>query len=406
MTSTYKTKNLQGHERPIKQLKFSKDGRYIFSASSDRKVIKWNYEKINKEFIYEHHASVNVICLSNSNKYMFSGDGAGCIYIWDINSNELIKKISYRTMYNITSLNLSSDDVYLIVTCSERSQKNNNFIAVYLVEEIIKKNESPDNQAQPPNILQIPSTMNKNIKSESDPNMYKKISCSKENTKFIKSCFTNMNKSIIISREDGVLEMYDFINDRLIYSDKFHNGEILDFDVNYDNGIIIASSKDGEMSLINLNTFQLIKKFKPINPVRLLNSCQIAVIDNPYYVLPGMKKEISIDTLFDLNTMDITKLRYFENEADMEKAKKYKNKKKIVLAIVAGGQDSKFVTTTQQKDGGFEIIIYNAFTGEKLAEFLDHFGPVNTLAVYNNILCSGGEDSSVKVHQIEHYLFS
>ena len=248
--------------------------------------------------------------------------------------------------------------------------------------------------------------MKKNIKTEKAPNVFKQINCTKENTKFIKSCFTNMNKSILISREDGILEMYDFTNDTLISSEKFHTSEILDFDVNYENGIIITSSKDGEMSLINLNTFKLMNKFKPINPVRLLNSCQIAVIDNPYYVVPGMKSEISIDTLFDLNTMDITKLRYFENDADKEKAQKFKNKKQIVLACVGGGQDSKFVTTTQQKEGGFEIIIYNVFTGEKLAEFLDHFGPVNTLAVYKDIICSGGEDSSVKVHDIKHYLFS
>ena len=52
MSSSYKTKNLQGHERPIRQLKFSPDGKYIFSASSDRKVIKWDYKNSSKEFIY------------------------------------------------------------------------------------------------------------------------------------------------------------------------------------------------------------------------------------------------------------------------------------------------------------------------------------------------------------------
>ena len=405
MSSSYKTKNLQGHERPIKQLKFSPDGKFIFSASADRKVIKWDYNNSSKAFIYEHQASVNVICISNSNKYMFSGDSTGCIYVWDITTNEIIKKIALDKLYNITSLNISSDDIYLIATCSERMQKSNNFIAIYLVQDIIiktQKEETPDNHL---NLLQIPSMTNKSIKSEPAPNTYKKIECKESNTKFTKSCFTNNNKSILISREDGVLEMYDFINDKFIFSEKFHNNEILDFDVNDENGIVITSSKDGEMSVINLNSFQSINKFKPTNPVRFLNSCQIAVIDNPYYIIPGMKRGISIDTLFDLNTLDITKLVYFENEADNEKAKKYKNKKQIVLAIVGGGQDSKFVTTTEQKEGGFEIIIYNVFSGEKLAEFLDHFGPINTLAVHGNILASGGEDSSVKVHDINHYLF-
>ena len=406
MSSVYKAKNLQGHERPIKQLKFSSDGKYVYSASADRKVIKWDYKKNLKAFTYEHHASLNVICLSNSGEYMFSGDSTGNIYVWNITSNELIKKISFDKFYNITSLNISSDDIYLVVTCSERGQKTNNFVAIYLVQDMLiipPKEETTDKNE---NILKVPSMMNNDNKTVPAPKMYKQIICTDPKTKFIKSCFTNMNKSVLISREDGVLEMYDFTNDKLIISGKFHNDEILDFDVNYDNGIIITSSKDGELAIINLNSFQIINKCKPTNPVRLLNSCQIAVIDNPYYVIPGMQRGISVDTLFDLNTMDISKLVYFENEKDREKAKKFRNKKQIVLAIVAGGQDSKFVTTTEQKEGGFDIIIYNAFTGEELAKFLEHFGPINTLAVHGNMLASGGEDSSVKVHDIKHHVFS
>ena len=391
MTSVYKAKILKGHERPIKHIKFSSDGKFIFSASADRKVIKWDYKNDNKNF-YNHQASVNVVCISNSNKYLFSGDSTGCIYVWDINTNELLKKISFDALNNIRSFNISSDEMYIIITFAVRSKKGNSFAGIYLTEDIISNSENTQNYSSPDSSI--------------SPNIFKEIKCSEPNTKYVKSCFANMNKSILISREDGFLEIYDFNTDKLISSAKFHNDEILDFDVNDEYSIIITSSKDGEMSLINLNTFQLINKFKPTNPVRNLNSCQIAVIDNPYYEAQGIKKRISIDTLFDLNTMDLTKLKYFENEEDREKSKKYQNKKQIVLAIVGGGQDSKFVTTTEQKEGGFEIIIYNTFTGEKLAEFLDHFGPINTLAVHKNMLASGAEDATVRVHEIEHYLFS
>ena len=48
MTSIYKTQNLQGHERPIKHIKFSSDGKYIFSASADRSIIKWDYKNMLK----------------------------------------------------------------------------------------------------------------------------------------------------------------------------------------------------------------------------------------------------------------------------------------------------------------------------------------------------------------------
>ena len=395
MSSTYKGKTLQeGHSRPVKHIKFSSDGKFVFSASADRLVIKWDYKNDVKSNVYTHQASVNVICISNSNKYMFTGDSTGVIYVWDIIKNEQIKRITFKVFYNIRSLNLSTDETYLITTLAERTAKGISHVGIYLIDDIIKVNSNPSLGNASPN------------DSSPEPETYKKYVCSEINTKFVKSCFSNMNKSVLISREDGVLEMYDFYTDALISSFKFHNDEILDFDVNDEYGIIITSSKDGEMSLINSNSFQLINKFKPTNPVRNLNACQIAVIDNPYYSAPGVEKGISIDTLFDLNSMDLTKLKYFENEEDNEKAKKYKNKKQIVLAIVGGGQDSKFVTTTEKKEGGFEIIIYNTLTGEKLTEFLEHFGPINTLAVHKNILASGAEDASVKVYEIDRYLFS
>ena len=402
MSSVHKARNLQGHTRPIKHIKFSKDGKYVFSASADRSVIKWDYINSKKSFIYNHQASVNVICISNSNKYMFSGDSTGCIYVWDINSNELKKKITFEVLYNIRNLNISSDEVYIIITLAERSSKGTSFVGIYSSEDIISNNSISSNAGNSP----ITPGSSVSISNSLAPKEYKKIKCSEPNTKFSKSCFANMNKSVLISREDGFLEIYDFNTDKLISSAKFHNDEILDFDVNDEYAIIITSSKDGSMCLINLNSFQLINQFKPINPVRNLNSCQIAIIENPYYVAPGMEKGISIDTLFDLNTLDLTKLKYIENEEDNEKAKKFNNKKQIVLAIVGGGQDSKFVTTTEKKEGGFEIIIYNTFTGEKLAEFLEHFGPINTLAVHKNIIASGAEDATVKVYEIENYLFS
>ena len=97
MTSTYKGKSLkEGHLRPVKHIKFSSDGKYVFSASADRSVIKWDYKNDTKSYVYQHQASVNVICISNSNKYLFSGDSTGIIYIWDINSNELKKKITFK----------------------------------------------------------------------------------------------------------------------------------------------------------------------------------------------------------------------------------------------------------------------------------------------------------------------
>ena len=73
--------------------------------------------------------------------------------------------------------------------------------------------------------------------------------------------------------------------------------------------------------------------------------------------------------------------------------------------MASGGQDSKLVTTTNQKEGGFEILIYHAIDGFEVNNFLVHFGPVNTLAVKGNVLASGAEDATVRIHKLESYLF-
>jgi WD40 repeat protein len=383
MNPIYKTQILQGHSRPIKDIKFSKDGKYIFSASSDRLVLKWDSITNEKIITYVHQASVNVICISQDNKWMFTGDSTGCIYIWNLNTNELFKKVEFDAILNIRSIDISTDDLYIIVTLGSRAKNSKSFVNSYLTKDFLNEDSKDD----------------KNV-----PKEYKIFICQNQETKFVKSLFTNFNKSILVSREDGQLEMINFENNLLISSEKFHNDIILDFDVNYENGLIITSSKDTYLCLINLNTFQLVRKFQPINPTRNLNACKIAIIDNPYYRIPGINNGvISVDNLFDLNE-DINTLIENENFLNVDTSK-FGKSKKIILAIVSGGQDSKFVTTTNQKEGGFDIIMYNAMNGEELASFLDHFGPVNTLAICGNVLASGAEDATVRIHKIEYYLF-
>ena len=382
MNPIYKTQILQGHARPIKDIKFSTDGKEIYSASADRKVIRWDYQERKPKFTYTHQASVNVISISSSNKTMLTGDSTGCIYIWDLEENSLIKKIEYDPCLNVRSIEISTDNNYSLVTLAARTKNSKSFVNAYLMSSLLDKGES-------------------SVKAPPEP--FKTIECADQTTKFVQAKFTNYNKSILISREDGGLEMINFENGHLISSNKFHDDIILDFDVNFENGIIITASKDGYLCLINLNTFQLVRKFHPENPTRNLNACIISVIKNPYYNMPNVSSNvISLDNLFDLND-DINDLLSCASNSNNQA--KFGKGREIILAIASGGQDSKFVTTTNQKEGGFDILIYNDMNGELLASFNEHFGPVNSLSCYDKTLASGAEDATVRIHKIDHYLF-
>ena len=73
-------------------------------------------------------------------------------------------------------------------------------------------------------------------------------------------------------------------------------------------------------------------------------------------------------------------------------------------AFIAGGQESRDVTTTTSKKGGFETLIYDCMFGCELGAILGHFGPVNALAISSDaeLLASGSEESSIRVHRINN----
>jgi WD40 repeat protein len=382
MNPIYKTKILQGHSRPIKDIKFSNDGKFIFSASSDRLVKKWDFKSNKSLFDFNHQASVNSIALSNDNKLMFTGDSTGCLYIWDLNNNLLFKKIEFEAIFNLSSIDVSYDDKFIIIVINSRKKNTQSFIRTYEISKILNENKNEKNF----------------------PEIFKFFICSNLETKYSKAKFADLNNLIIVSREDGILEKINFQTEKIILSEKIHNDSILDFDINFENNLILTSGKDCNMNLINLNNFKIIQTFHPSNPNRNLNACKLIIIENPFYKLPNLIPfPISIENMFDVYSHDYNEILFDSKKKNNNN--KFGQNKNIILCVVSGGQDSKFVTTTKTNEGGFDIIIYNGRNGEQLASFLDHFGPVNTLAVYEKILASGAEDSTVRIHEIEHYLF-
>ncbi|MCQ2821674.1 MAG: hypothetical protein MJ252_30820 [archaeon] len=385
MNPIYKPIKLQGHSRPIKDIKFSNNLPYIFSASADRNVIQWNYNTNEKEFIYKHNASVNFISLNSNTTYMLTGDTTGCIYIWELQSHNSFRQIEFDPTLNIRCIQISSNDEYVNITFANRAKESKSFVCIYnlkeLIDESLKENKTP-------------------------PQEVKKYECQNTSTKYVHSKFLNENKSIVISREDGYLELIDFQTGHIISSDQFHKDIILSFDINEEKGIILTTSKDGYASVINVNTFQLLRQFHPIEPIRNLNAGVISVINNPFY--KDNSQKIDVDNLFDfednLNVFLEKTLTENKKEPTEEEIKIYGKAKDIIIAVISGGQDSKFVTTTDAKEGGFDILIYNALNGELITSFVDHFGPVNTLAISGNYLASGAEDSLVKIRKIENYI--
>ena len=183
------------------------------------------------------------------------------------------------------------------------------------------------------------------------------------NDKISKTRWCDLGKVIIVASDSGKLYKYDYETKNKLLEKKIHDKEIMDLDISPKEELIMTAAKDGKAKVLDPDTFDIMSELFPQNPVRNINACRFS---------PLISEE------------DEKKVKYH--------------------AFIAGGQESREVTTTTSKKGGFETLIYDCMFGSELGAILGHFGPVNALAVSSDaeLLASGSEESSVRVHRINN----
>ena len=183
------------------------------------------------------------------------------------------------------------------------------------------------------------------------------------NDKISKTRWCDLDKLIIVASESGILYKYDYDTTNLLMEKKIHDKMIMDLDISPKEELIMTAAKDGKAKIIDPDTFDIMSELYPQNPERNINACRFSPL---------------------ISEQDEKKVKYH--------------------AFIAGGQESRDVTTTASKKGGFETLIYDCMFGCELGAILGHFGPVNALAISSDaeLLASGSEESSIRVHRINN----
>ncbi len=181
--------------------------------------------------------------------------------------------------------------------------------------------------------------------------------------KISKTRWCDLGKVIIAASEGGKLYKYEYESGNLLIEKQIHDKIIMDLDISPKEELILTAGKDGKAKVLDPDSFDVMSELFPQNPVRNINACRFS---------PLISEE------------DEKKVKYH--------------------AFIAGGQESREVTTTTSKKGGFETLIYDCMFGCELGAILGHFGPVNALAISSDaeLLASGSEESSVRVHRINN----
>ena len=85
-------RNLNGHSSYVYSTCFSRDGKYIVSASNDKSIKIWDKETCNLISTLNGHSSfVKSVGISYDSKYIVSGSADKTVKLWDKETCNLLE---------------------------------------------------------------------------------------------------------------------------------------------------------------------------------------------------------------------------------------------------------------------------------------------------------------------------
>ncbi|CAL9735379.1 eukaryotic translation initiation factor 3 subunit I [Monosporozyma servazzii] len=260
---------LMGHERPLTQVKYNKEGDLLFTCSKDSSASIWytiNGERLGT--LDGHAGTIWSIDVDPLTMYCVTGSADYSIKIWNVSNGENV--FTYQSP--------------VPVKCVEFSPCGNYFLAIL------------------DSVMGYPGSINV-YKLERD-------STTKEITNFIEEPIQTINtqeglvtatvagwstngKFIIAGHKDGNISKYDVENNyQFVTSFKLHESNISDLQFSPDRTYFITSSRDSNARIVDVASFKVLKTYETDCP---LNTASITPLKE-FVVLGGGQSAKDVTT--------------------------------------------------------------------------------------------------------------
>ncbi|KAG0672047.1 translation initiation factor eIF3 subunit [Kluyveromyces marxianus] len=249
---------LKGHERPLTQVKFNRDGDLVFACSKDSVASIWysiNGERLGT--LDDHSGTIWSIDVDENTTYCLTGGADFCFKIWEIATGVAVHSVSTRSP--VIRVEFSPDGTKLLIVLDAVMGHVGSIVVYSLIRnengEIVKVNEEPEYE----------------------------INTIEEATKVFVASWSYNGKYIVAGHDDGQISTYNGESGEFIQVKKIHEKSIKDIQFSPDRTYFITSSRDSAACLIDVNTLDVLKTYKADCP---LNSACITPLKE-FVILGG-----------------------------------------------------------------------------------------------------------------------
>ncbi|KAK9454587.1 WD40-repeat-containing domain protein [Dipodascopsis uninucleata] len=244
---------LKGHERPLTQVIYNREGDLLFTVAKD-KVVNVYYSQNGERLgtYVGHQGALFSVSVDPTSTVLATASADNTIKLWEVRTGRCIHTWSLPTSVKVVQFNEDGD---LLLAITEQRMGFAGTIYVYPV------NSAPDAKQTEEPLLQFSSPENK----------------------FTRAGWSYLNKWIITGHVDGSVSQYDAKTGELIKNVQVHEKEVTDLQFAPDLTYFITSSKDKTAKVLDTKNLRVMKTYVADAP---LNTAAITPKKN-YVILGG-----------------------------------------------------------------------------------------------------------------------
>lgn len=111
------TKQFAGHTEYAWTVRYSPDNQFVYSASFDGTLVKWDYRTAQKLFVHERYDNYRSMDITSDGKYIVvTNDSDSCnVQVFKTKNLDVYKTIELPKMFDVQKIDISDDDTKIVL---------------------------------------------------------------------------------------------------------------------------------------------------------------------------------------------------------------------------------------------------------------------------------------------------